>query len=337
MNRRIVLIIALFVFYGSVCLNAATQSSLESLQTIWTREVDKINSEYGNIAIAWPSSYTRDLAVLRGRMQQSGALDSYVVVNKEYERFSEEKKLSENDIVENIPALRAIQDKYLKISQDMTTEKSEDILRLKGLYFRHLRSLQTELTKQGKIPEAIRIKNEIERVEQSGIVSEAESAMLDNIEEVVAPVLTASSAAAAESVIDQPTTDSQVETWLALRKKSIAAEDAYYASQRTKEDKIRLKNASHEWSEVQHKCYTKLASIKPTDSATLKQVKTDYNKAFQDYQESLSAFRLEAQGHKKTDDGTTKQEFKKANNSLGDQIARLEQALGLDSQRQSNK
>ncbi len=330
MMRKALYLLALSTLCTISALHAASERSLESLQKIWTSEIARIDAEYSSRTKAWPTSYTRELHALRTRMQQSGDLDGYVVVNDELERFLRGNSLSEEDITESISALNAIQQRYLKIYQELTTEKSEDILILKGLYFRHLRSLQVELTKAARIPDAMKVRSEIERIEASDMVSDAEMAMLDSSEVEEIP------AAATEVAVVAPaggseaiSADDQIKEWLALRSQSIAAVEAFYASARTKADKFTMQQSTRPWNQVSAKCYILLAQIKPTDSESVKQTKQDYTKAAQLYWKAGRTF---ATMEKKTDEARkAKEAMKVANQELRDQRARLEQALGLNS------
>lgn len=281
------------VSYGAV-VSAASQDRLTMLKAVWERELTRIHNESATQAISWPSEYANLLNQLRARMQGSGNLDGWVVVDKELKRFTSKKTISEIDIVKTPSALKEVQEKYLAISSGLQQEANEDIINLKELYFHHLLNLQTELTKQGKIPEALKVKTEIQRVGTMKEVSDAQVAMIDeDMDEEEELSIEAGNDQSAGAADPGPVNDEQIKQWLELYEKYVAARDQHFSG--GKKNKRSYKHAYKAWRQVSGICFRTLSEIKATDSLSTKQMKQDYKQAQDQYLAAKKAIRKDDQ------------------------------------------
>ncbi|MFC1497060.1 hypothetical protein ACFLS1_01120 [Verrucomicrobiota bacterium] len=150
------------------------KSSLTSAKAIFAGSLNKIKAEYTQKAISWPVQYQKALTVLLEKTRESGDLEGWVAVDKEVKRFEKNKELPKKAIVEKPASLRSLQKTYFQASSGLEIEKSKEILDLTEKYITHLTGMQKDLTKQGKIEEAIEIKKEADSVKSHSDITVAE-------------------------------------------------------------------------------------------------------------------------------------------------------------------
>ncbi len=268
-------------------LNAHAQTkNLDSMKNVYDNGIKQIEARHAERVAKWAIVYSGELAALKAQMQKAGDLDGWQIVETEIQRFSKSKTITTNDIVTTRTALSSIQTKYADLPSRIDMAKSEETLNFVGLYTSHLRRLQIETTQTGSIAEALKIKAEIARVQNSGEVTVASFAMAEKEADEVrkekeiarlAPLSTSPNRAVS-------TGDSDIERLKEMRKEWLAAVEAYRKdSEGKKKDRSILWSLAKKQEKNQIHIYAVLAKAKPADSASVRQIKRDYLAAYEDY------------------------------------------------------
>ena len=145
------------------------------LTDVYRTELSRIAAQHAESLKALPPTYQAQLAALQKRLQSSGELDGYLGVTKEITRFAaaiqgeadpfeKNPEMPETALVTTPEALRAVQDQYLKDCKEKSDRRHKAIDDLSAAYIARLEALQIDLTKRGRINDAIAVKSEIDRL-----------------------------------------------------------------------------------------------------------------------------------------------------------------------------
>ena len=139
------------------------------------REMKAVDANYSAATNRLPRQYASDLAALQKRYQSEGLLDELLAVKKELSRFQtaiagegdpfeDIPEMTEDVLVESPEPLRALQDRYISSRRDIAGRKKseEDVASEKLL--KRLDTVKRDLTRRGKIDEAMEIRAVEERV-----------------------------------------------------------------------------------------------------------------------------------------------------------------------------
>jgi hypothetical protein len=110
---------------------------------------------------------------LQAAMRKRGDLDGWQAAKRETERFERGHKLDKSRIDSSAPELKALLDAFLEAREASAQEAACGILSLSDKYLGHLKKLEQDLTKAGKMGDAIACRAEARRVEKSPRVSAA--------------------------------------------------------------------------------------------------------------------------------------------------------------------
>ncbi len=138
-------------------------------------EIPRIAQQYQDAIRGLPSTHSNQMASLQRKLQDAGDLDGYLAVNQELKRFcnavqtepdpfEEIPEMPKSALVEQPELLRTLQDQYIKAYKDKSDQRSKN---LEALYRNHIAQLETlkaDLTIKGRIPDAVNVKKEIERL-----------------------------------------------------------------------------------------------------------------------------------------------------------------------------
>lgn len=139
---------------------------LDSSKETYKKNLDNINADYGMKYATLADNYTASLANLQRKVQAAGDLDNLKVVMAEMERFSEEKKVTENNFKNAFLDLKKLQITFASAADRLNFDKAKKIVILTEPYEKNLSTLQSNLTKQGNIDDANRIQEERQKVQQ---------------------------------------------------------------------------------------------------------------------------------------------------------------------------
>ena len=152
----------------------------------FAKDVARFRADYAAETNRIPVKYMRDLEALRAKFQEAGDLDGLLAVKKEIERYRK-AKTEEADPFEAVPEMTAdvivqtpaelgnLQRQYVSRFSEAASTLKNNISERGEKYRAQIKSMQTALTKAGKIDEAIAVRNESERVAkilESGDIAE---------------------------------------------------------------------------------------------------------------------------------------------------------------------
>ncbi len=168
--------LSLILFNSS--LSAATDIS--KLNAIYEKEIEKIGIEYISDNNEWPEKYLKSLKILQNKAQKDGKLDDWQLINNETTRFSMSKTISTEALAQSPASLLKLQKQYINIQPELDLTKHKKVYDLTKKYTSRLSTLQKSLTQNGKIEDAIKIKEEIAKVNARREVVEANLAIKEN-------------------------------------------------------------------------------------------------------------------------------------------------------------
>jgi hypothetical protein len=174
---------SLLLLTGSACLAQTTPSSaeksvdLKTLQDIYAKAIQKVESDSASASQSLPATYLKELQKLQQTVQNAGDLEGLTAVKRELERFKTEQTVPAQPAASILDAIKKLQTQYKSAVAKNDLEKNKKIVSISKQYLENLGSLQVELTKSGKIPEALDVKAEIKRVKADSKFTNAESAL----------------------------------------------------------------------------------------------------------------------------------------------------------------
>gem|GEM_PF-6707323 len=189
---RIIGLAAIIIACAAPFLHAAGEApvTLDSLKSSYETELKKIQAD--NSAEMQVKIYEKLLLKHMATYQKAGNLDGVLALQKEKDRLDKEKTVFDGSA--DSEALAKLVQEHQKEWQQVDLDKSKKIIALaEGWYIANLETLKKQLTQQGKIEEAIQIKNEVDRIRGSAEVTAAQFTLADNGVEIGATVPVVSS------------------------------------------------------------------------------------------------------------------------------------------------
>lgn len=167
--KYLAFLIVAFVLSVS-CLNAADISRLKS---IYEKSLTQIDSSYSDMELSAGISYVNDLKRLQKAVQNKGNLEGWKTVQKEIDRYKRDRKLAPENYVSSLPELETLQKKHTLALKEAPIKKSRAVMQLYEKYLARLDKEQVELTKKGKIDDALKVNAEIKRLKASDRIVDA--------------------------------------------------------------------------------------------------------------------------------------------------------------------
>lgn len=179
--------ISIGVISACVAFAASAQDSgkdrLSSLRDIFQTHLEKLKADHTQRSASWPGEYGTALRALQKVRQTAGDLDGWTAVNDEIKRFGETRRLAEDDVVRSPAELARLQEQYVKMASKLGADHGREVLELTEKYTSHLLDMQKELTRAGRMEEALAAREEIQRAKSLPAVTAAEfEAALHNAE-----------------------------------------------------------------------------------------------------------------------------------------------------------
>ena len=128
---------------------------LTRLRELYEAQIQKIDEDYLKERLDKPMHYLEDLAALGSSYQKSGNLRSLLKVRQERDRFDKARDLDSMVPVAAPADLRALQAKHIAAFRKTGEYRAARKAELKKKYAARLVALQTDLTKQNRIDEAL--------------------------------------------------------------------------------------------------------------------------------------------------------------------------------------
>jgi len=145
----------------------ADEGALVPVKASFDSQLKEIQNDYNVKNRLWPINYERDLADLQKAFQSQGDLEGWQAVKLEMDRFKQGKIISEADLVDEPSQLKDLQERYISGSDVCELERDRSLVDLYERYQAKLLSMQTELTKAGKMKDALEVNGELKKVESS--------------------------------------------------------------------------------------------------------------------------------------------------------------------------
>ena len=179
MTRRLALLAWIWAYV--VCCAAgllpgqtATDKQLGELRSAYEKNLAAIKKTYDDGVARWPQDYLAALKALQSKFQKSGDLEGYQGVQAEIDRFQAAAEIPDEALEASGPELKAVQKKFQAIPAELARQKTQKVLTLFQQYTSKLTAMQTDLTKQNRIEDALAVNAEIKRVKESPEVAAAE-------------------------------------------------------------------------------------------------------------------------------------------------------------------
>jgi hypothetical protein len=151
----------------------AATDPLVRAKAVYDKTIAGYVREYESQMLAWPDKCLSVMKAERTRLQKSGDLDGWTVVNKEVERFELERVITDAAIMAAPASFRSILEKCQAKLKSYAVERNKNVVALFRKYAANLESYQEKLTRAGRMDEALAVQAEVERVKQSKAVVSA--------------------------------------------------------------------------------------------------------------------------------------------------------------------
>lgn len=153
--------------------STASAKTLQDYKAVWESQVQKIHDDSFFTATEAPKKYIKALDVIANRMQKSGDLEGWQIINGEKTRFKRTGEVPKASLVDNPAILREVQDKFIASLKKAELTEAKKISVLASNYTRALEQEKVKLTRAGRIEEALSMRDEIERIESLDFVKKA--------------------------------------------------------------------------------------------------------------------------------------------------------------------
>ncbi|OGV65425.1 MAG: hypothetical protein A2283_18045 [Lentisphaerae bacterium RIFOXYA12_FULL_48_11] len=145
-------------------------NELSDLQVWYQQEQVRIDDNYLSSMVAIEGDYAKQLKDLEQSLTSKGDLEGILAVRKEKSRFSQTTNLTTAVIVPAPDELKNLQLKNVSLFSSLQTEKETAAVKLKSVYLEKLEELKKALTQNLKISEAVKVKEEINKVNSQNTV-----------------------------------------------------------------------------------------------------------------------------------------------------------------------
>ncbi len=169
MKRKLINFITLLMLVSAITAFSQPTgvAELDHYKTIYEQEVSRLMAKTQMQRLHIPQEHIKALQKLENEYQQAGDLRNLLIVRKERERFISDPRVNKIIPVSTPIKLRNLQVAYIhnyKAIKQARKKATEDI---RSKYMAALKRLQTKLTKQGKIDDALIVMKELDAL-QSG-------------------------------------------------------------------------------------------------------------------------------------------------------------------------
>lgn len=174
-HRKFALAIILVVM-GAAGVTFGEESvfnQLVRMQATYETELAKIKGDAGRKQEAQVQQYEKSLGLLEQSAQKAGVLEKLLAVRKEKERFSAGKQVEETDFCTAQPDLLKLQKDFSAMLAGLRLERARNIVSLAEKFAGSLGRLQTRLTQEGKVEEALTVKQQVTDLQKRPELTEA--------------------------------------------------------------------------------------------------------------------------------------------------------------------
>ncbi len=149
---------------------------IDELRSRLDMELSAIDEETDGKLQLLPAQYEEALTGLMNKYQQTGDYESWQVVSQEVQRYDVDRVLLPKDIIVNLPALTAVQKRFIKQRSDINLTRARQVVKLFDGQIAKLEDLQKKMTKDGRMDNATAANSAIKilRARQSYLEAQAE-------------------------------------------------------------------------------------------------------------------------------------------------------------------
>lgn len=137
-------------------------SILKQDREVITQQLERINADSKKTLDAWPAQYLQSLKSLEASLTKGGNLEGVLAVRKEVARFKESKQFPQEAILETPEELRVLQQKAFEGSRGIDVERNKHIISAIEKYVSILDEMKKNLTKKGKLDQALAVSKEMD-------------------------------------------------------------------------------------------------------------------------------------------------------------------------------
>ena len=147
----------LALIFLAVSTVGSQAANLKTCKAVHNQNLEAILRDQGAKLAKLEQQYPNWLAALKAQVQADGDLKKTMAVMAEIERFQRDKNVGSDA---ELPEIKRLQAAYAKQMADLETDKARRITALVTRYNAELSELQKELTRAGKLDEAIAVQEE---------------------------------------------------------------------------------------------------------------------------------------------------------------------------------
>jgi len=157
----------------------AAETSLKELRKIYETSLNRIELSAGSERTTILREYGRRLELLSTQVQKSGDLDLLLEVKSEQTRFSKEKKIPVPKAFSSTPVIQKLQRSARAPLDSISLNRDRSVMQLSNRYIARLEQEKKQHTVDGKIPQAMEMRREIERVKSGDAFRAAQFGVAD--------------------------------------------------------------------------------------------------------------------------------------------------------------
>lgn len=173
MRMELLVVGSLLLVSGPVVNNSREPAELTTLRAAYKESLNKLDDTYYEQLREAPKTHLKALEELEKRYQSAGELKPLLAVREERLRFEKNPRADAITLVAAPDKLRALQEQYIQTLKDLELNRARSILDLTQKYVTRLTQVQKDLTRQGRIDEALKVLAEAEAAPNSELVLEA--------------------------------------------------------------------------------------------------------------------------------------------------------------------
>lgn len=160
----------IFAFLILTSSSFAAVGNLISAKAIYNTEMAKVYSQSLTEILQIPQNHTSAMLSLEQEYQRAGDLDNLLIVREERTRFAKNPSPSAISVINSVPKLAVLQSQYIKDLKEVKALRTDRFNDLLNRYISLLTALQKDLTKSGKISEALNVAAEIKEAKSADLL-----------------------------------------------------------------------------------------------------------------------------------------------------------------------
>ena len=159
--------------------SVADTTELARLEETYARELKRIQSEMEALTARVQEQYIKALDAIARDFQARGNLDALLSVTEERKRYAETRVLNGENVSREVPELADRQNACLSDLRAVPMEEARRVISLVQLYDRSLGALQEKQTKEGRLQDAVKVRDARESLEGRAEVTSARFVLAD--------------------------------------------------------------------------------------------------------------------------------------------------------------